>query len=79
MGRTVRARSVETVAGNHCTYVPNKYYYDQFEDRWGKIVTKLVTDQNAAVAALRFRPARRRDLQRLEIRSSSRLGPASGS
>jgi peptide/nickel transport system substrate-binding protein len=46
------ARS-QTVLGDHCTYVPNKYYYDQSRIRWSKVVIRKITDPNALLAALK--------------------------
>jgi peptide/nickel transport system substrate-binding protein len=43
----------QSVTGDHCTYVPNPYYYDQSKIRWSKIVLKAIPDHNAALAALR--------------------------
>jgi peptide/nickel transport system substrate-binding protein len=43
----------QSVTNDHCTFVPNKYYYDQSKIRWGKVVTKGIPDPNAALAALR--------------------------
>jgi peptide/nickel transport system substrate-binding protein len=43
----------ETVTNDHCTYIPNKYYYNKSQQKWGKIVTKRIADPNALLAALR--------------------------
>jgi peptide/nickel transport system substrate-binding protein len=43
--------SAQTVMGDHCTYVPNPYYYDQSAIKWGKIVTKKIGDLNTGLAA----------------------------
>jgi peptide/nickel transport system substrate-binding protein len=43
----------QTVTNDHCTYVPNKYYYDQSRIKWGKVVTRQINDPNAALAAMR--------------------------
>lgn len=45
--------SSETVLGDHCTYVPNRYYYDQSQIKWGKIVTKTIPDPNTLLAAVK--------------------------
>jgi peptide/nickel transport system substrate-binding protein len=42
----------QSVVNDHCTLVPNKYYYDKSKIRWGKIVTKTITDSNTMLAAL---------------------------
>jgi peptide/nickel transport system substrate-binding protein len=42
-----------SVIGDHCTYVPNKYYYDKAKLKWGKVVEKYVVDANAQLAALK--------------------------
>jgi peptide/nickel transport system substrate-binding protein len=51
-GQYVLDRS-STVTNDHCTYVPNKHYYDKSAIKWGKVITKRITDPNAALAALR--------------------------
>jgi peptide/nickel transport system substrate-binding protein len=43
----------ETVLADHCTYVPNKFYYDKSKIKWGKIVTKLITDPSTMLAAIK--------------------------
>jgi len=43
----------QSAIGDHCTLVPNKFYYDKSKIRWGKIITKAVSDPNALLAALR--------------------------
>jgi peptide/nickel transport system substrate-binding protein len=42
----------QTVLNDHCTYVPNKYYYDQSKIKWAKVVIKNVTDANTMLAGL---------------------------
>ena len=41
-GRYVNIPS-QSVPGDHCTYVPNRYYYDKSKIEWGKIVVKRST------------------------------------
>ncbi|HEU4720620.1 MAG TPA: ABC transporter substrate-binding protein [Gemmatimonadaceae bacterium] len=43
----------ETVPGDHCTYVPNRHYFDQSRIRWAKVVTKNIPDSNTVLAALK--------------------------
>jgi peptide/nickel transport system substrate-binding protein len=43
----------QSVPGDHCTYVPNKFYYDKSKIKWSKIVTRQIPDSNAALAAIR--------------------------
>jgi peptide/nickel transport system substrate-binding protein len=43
----------QSLEGDHCTYVPNKYYYDKSRQVWGKIVFRSVSDPNTALAALK--------------------------
>jgi peptide/nickel transport system substrate-binding protein len=43
----------ESVSGDHCTYVPNTYYYEPAKIRWSKIIVKYLVDPNAQLAALR--------------------------
>jgi peptide/nickel transport system substrate-binding protein len=43
----------QTVIGDHCTYVPNKFYYDKSKIKWSKIVWKQIVDPNATLAALK--------------------------
>jgi peptide/nickel transport system substrate-binding protein len=43
----------QSIAGNHCTYLPNPYYYDKSKIHWGKVITKTIVDQNTAFAALK--------------------------
>jgi peptide/nickel transport system substrate-binding protein len=42
-----------TVQGDHCTFVPNPYYYDKSRQKWGEIILKKITDANTMLAALR--------------------------
>ncbi len=42
----------QSVTGDHCTLVPNKYYYDKSKVKWGKIVMKTIKDPNTMLAAL---------------------------
>jgi peptide/nickel transport system substrate-binding protein len=42
----------QSIAGDHCTFVANKYYYDQSNVHWSKIVFKHVGDPGAILAAL---------------------------
>lgn len=42
----------QTVKDDHCTYVPNKHYYDQSKILWGKVVTRKITDANTMLAAM---------------------------
>jgi peptide/nickel transport system substrate-binding protein len=43
----------QSLNGDHCVFVPNKYYYDQSKIYWGKIVTRPLLDPNTELAALR--------------------------
>jgi peptide/nickel transport system substrate-binding protein len=43
----------ETVPGDHCTYVPNKFYYDQSKIVWGKVVSRYMTEPNTVLAAMK--------------------------
>jgi peptide/nickel transport system substrate-binding protein len=43
----------QSVLNDHCTYVPNKYYYDKSKQKWSKIVFRRLTDDNAILAGLR--------------------------
>jgi peptide/nickel transport system substrate-binding protein len=38
--------------GDHCTYVPNKYYPDKSIYKFGKIVTRHITDFNTGLAGV---------------------------
>ena len=42
-----------TVIGDHCTYVPNRHFYDQSKIGWAKVVTRSVADANSVLAALK--------------------------
>jgi peptide/nickel transport system substrate-binding protein len=42
-----------SVTGDHCTYVPNKFYYDKTKIKWGKIILRQLSDQNTALSALK--------------------------
>ncbi|NKQ55015.1 hypothetical protein HFP15_19210 [Amycolatopsis sp. K13G38] len=41
----------ETVAGDHYTYVPNQYYYDQTKIRYQKIVARVIGNANSMLQA----------------------------
>jgi peptide/nickel transport system substrate-binding protein len=43
----------QSVTGDHCTYVPNKYFPNKAAIRWSKVVSKNIVDPNSALAALR--------------------------
>jgi peptide/nickel transport system substrate-binding protein len=43
----------QSVVGDHCTFVPNRFYYDTSKIRWGKVITKPILDPNAALAAMK--------------------------
>jgi len=43
----------QSVIGDHCTYVPNKYYYDKSKIHWGKVVIKAIADPNAQLDAIK--------------------------
>jgi peptide/nickel transport system substrate-binding protein len=43
----------QTVLGDHCIYVPNKYFYDQSQIKWGKIIERTINDPNTGLAAIR--------------------------
>jgi peptide/nickel transport system substrate-binding protein len=43
----------QSVAGSTCTYLPDRYFYDQSEIHWGKIVSRLISDGNTALNALK--------------------------
>jgi peptide/nickel transport system substrate-binding protein len=45
--------SAGSVVNDHCTYVPNRFYYDKTRQKWSKIVIRSVTDPNAVLAAMR--------------------------
>jgi peptide/nickel transport system substrate-binding protein len=42
----------QTVLGNHCTYVPNPYYYDKSKIKWGEVVVEPLADPTAQLAAV---------------------------
>jgi peptide/nickel transport system substrate-binding protein len=42
----------QSVVGDHCTYVPNKYFYDPSAIVWSKIVTKDISDPDTALAGM---------------------------
>ena len=42
----------ETVAGDHVTLVPNRYYYDKSKQRWGKIIVKAIPVASSMLQAL---------------------------
>lgn len=42
----------QSVQGDHCTWVPNKYYYDPSQIKWGKVVTRSIPDANSLLAAM---------------------------
>jgi peptide/nickel transport system substrate-binding protein len=43
----------QTVTNDHCTFLPNKYYLDKSRVRWGRVITKNITDANTMLAAMR--------------------------
>jgi peptide/nickel transport system substrate-binding protein len=43
----------QSVNNDHCTYVPNKYYYAPSKIRWGKIVTRYIASSSTELAALK--------------------------
>jgi peptide/nickel transport system substrate-binding protein len=43
----------QSVTGDHCTFLPNPYYYDKAKVRWGKVFVKVIVDANAELAALK--------------------------
>jgi peptide/nickel transport system substrate-binding protein len=42
----------ESVAGDHYTFVPNKYYYDQSAIKWKKIVMKVIASPSTMLEAV---------------------------
>lgn len=42
----------ETVIGDHCTYVPNPYYYDKAKIKWSKVVTRTLSISSSVLAAV---------------------------
>jgi peptide/nickel transport system substrate-binding protein len=43
--------AADSVLGDHCTYVPNKYYYNKKKQAWSKVVVRVFADPNAELAA----------------------------
>jgi peptide/nickel transport system substrate-binding protein len=43
----------QTVSGDHYTYLPNKFFYDQSLVRYSKVVLKVITDVNSRLQALK--------------------------
>jgi peptide/nickel transport system substrate-binding protein len=43
----------QSVNNDHCTYVPNKYYYAPGKIKWGKIVTRYISSSTTELSALR--------------------------
>jgi peptide/nickel transport system substrate-binding protein len=43
----------QSVNNDHCTYVPNKYYYAPSKIKWGKIVTRYIASSSTELAALK--------------------------
>jgi peptide/nickel transport system substrate-binding protein len=41
-----------TVIGDHCTYVPNPYYYNKAKQIWSKVIVKLYADPTSELAAV---------------------------
>jgi peptide/nickel transport system substrate-binding protein len=44
--------NAQTVTNDHCTMLPNPYYYDKSKIHWGKVIVKAISDSNAVLAAM---------------------------
>lgn len=43
----------ETVAGDHYTFVPNRFFYDQSKIRWGKVIVKVIQSPSSMLQAVK--------------------------